>query len=91
MFYRKIIIAGPMSVGEGVFLEFVFSVLLVFAALMFIVFGVRVRRMAKQCRFDPRRNLMKDSRAPVLYLRSFSDDYAENLSLFSGQTGEESE
>lgn len=71
--------------------ELLFSVgllLLLFVASTLVVFGTQIRRIAKRHRVDPHRNLIKDSRPPILYLRPFNDDYIENLGTFRWQTGE---
>ena len=54
---------------------------------------VYLRREARLCRSNPRGNLVKDPRDPVLYLRSFYDDYndgyEESLEQLKWKTDEE--
>lgn len=49
----------------------------------------RIRREARGYRSDPRTDLLHDPRDPVLYLRSFSDDYEENTQPLKWRTHEE--
>ena len=57
------------------------------ATLVFTV--VLVRRTAKRYRFNSQRRIMRDKRDPVLYLRSFYDDYEENSERIDRKTAEE--
>ena len=55
-----------------------------------IVFAVVVvRRKAKRYRFNSQRRITRDARDPVLYLRSFYDDYEENTQRLDRMTAEE--
>jgi hypothetical protein len=51
--------------------------------------ALRQRRRAKRYRLKPYKVFQRDSRAPVLYLRSFSDDYEDNLENYFPRTSEE--
>jgi hypothetical protein len=51
--------------------------------------ALRLRRRARQYRSNPHKIFQRDGRAPVLYLRSFSDDYHENVETFLPTTSEE--
>src|SRR5690349_2668691 len=50
---------------------------------------LRVARLARRHFIDPQRTLLKDPRDPVLYLRSFYDDYEETSSHLNKKTPEE--
>ena len=52
-------------------------------------FFLRIRRRARRYRLSADRELAKDKRAPVLYLRPFSDDEQERAERLSRRTDEE--
>jgi hypothetical protein len=55
-----------------------------------LVFTVSlVRRQARRYRFNSQRRISRDKRDPVLYLRSFYDDYEENSERIDRMTAEE--
>ncbi|HBB99008.1 MAG TPA: hypothetical protein DC054_26825 [Blastocatellia bacterium] len=65
--------------------------------LLILVFGIRaiiyvVPRLihrARRYRLKPHKALERDARPPILYLRAFSDDFAESIEGYSASTAEE--
>lgn len=51
--------------------------------------AMRMRRRGIRYRLDPQRALRRDNRAPILYLRSFSDDYEDDPENYVPTTSEE--
>lgn len=58
-----------------------------FRAIVYIV--RRLMHRARRYRLRPHKDLESDKRAPVLYLRAFSEDYAESIEGYSAATAEE--
>jgi hypothetical protein len=56
---------------------------------LFVAAVVPLKRLAKRYRIDARRELLRDGRDPILYLRSFTDDYEENTRRRDRKTDEE--
>ncbi len=75
--------ARARSVGEALIS------LLMFFWWVFIVVVIPVGRRAGEYLVDGQSELAKDARAPVLYLRSFVDDYSEDVERHDRKTGEE--
>jgi hypothetical protein len=75
--------AQARSIGEA------FISLLMFFWWIFIAVVIPVGRRARKHLLNPRRKLSKDARDPILYLRSFADDYSEDVERHDRKTGEE--
>ncbi|MDQ3818601.1 MAG: hypothetical protein M3362_13110 [Acidobacteriota bacterium] len=70
-------------------LKLLLKLLVYLLAISAVFYARRLIHRAKQYRLRPDKVLESDTRAPILYLRPFSEDYAESIEGYNPSTAEE--